>query len=87
MRSRKSAADAATSSWTLSEQLQSADIGRRTSNDYAALSSRHGEATQALGDDPHFMAGPNICQGRMTHPAVAGHLGLPYVDPALVLSA
>jgi alanine dehydrogenase len=37
---------------------------------------------RALSDDPHLRAGLNICQGRVTHPAVARELDLPFT-PAL----
>jgi alanine dehydrogenase len=42
---------------------------------------------KALGDDPHFKAGLNVCKGKLTHPAVAGDLGLPYAEPDLALSS
>jgi alanine dehydrogenase len=40
---------------------------------------------KALADDPHLRAGLNIAGGKVTHPAVAGALGLPLtaVDDAL----
>jgi alanine dehydrogenase len=40
---------------------------------------------KALADDPHLRAGLNIAAGKVTHPAVAGALGLPLaaVDEAL----
>jgi alanine dehydrogenase len=37
----------------------------------------HGWA-RALSDDPHLRNGLNICRGRVTHPAVARDLGLPF---------
>ena len=33
---------------------------------------------RALSDDPHLRAGLNICRGRVTHPAVARDLDLPF---------
>jgi alanine dehydrogenase len=33
---------------------------------------------QALGDDPHLLAGLNLFEGRVTYEAVARDLGLPY---------
>lgn len=41
---------------------------------------------QAMLDDPHLLAGLNICQGSVTHAAVAHSLGLDYSDPALKLA-
>src|SRR5579863_2698707 len=40
---------------------------------------------QALADDPHLRGGLNICRGRVTHPAVARELDLPFLpaDQAL----
>jgi len=40
---------------------------------------------QALAADPHLRAGLNICQGQVTHPAVAQALGRSYVAPESVL--
>jgi alanine dehydrogenase len=40
----------------------------------------------ALSQDPHLRNGLNICQGRITHPAVAGDLGLPFTPPDRLLS-
>jgi alanine dehydrogenase len=34
---------------------------------------------QALGDDPHLLAGLNLFEGRVTYEAVARDLGLPYM--------
>ena len=35
----------------------------------------------ALSEDPHLRNGLNICRGRVTHPAVARDLGLPFTRP------
>jgi alanine dehydrogenase len=35
---------------------------------------------EALKRDPHLRAGLNICEGKVTHPTVAGALGLPCAD-------
>jgi alanine dehydrogenase len=35
---------------------------------------------RAMREDPHLLDGLNIMRGRVTHPAVANALGLPYVD-------
>ncbi len=40
---------------------------------------------QALRDDPHLLAGLNVYNGRITHPAVAEALGLTYFDPLRAL--
>ncbi|TCP11229.1 alanine dehydrogenase [Crenobacter luteus] len=40
----------------------------------------------ALMANPHLRNGLNVCRGRMTHPAVAEALGLPYVEPLLALA-
>lgn len=37
---------------------------------------------QALSQDPHLLAGLNVHAGKVTHPAVAAALGLPFADPA-----
>jgi alanine dehydrogenase len=37
---------------------------------------------QALRDDPHLLQGLNVCQGRLTHPAVGRDLHLPVADAA-----
>jgi alanine dehydrogenase len=42
---------------------------------------------QACLDDPHLMAGLNVHHGRVTHPAVARDLGLPYTPPQEALAA
>ena len=42
---------------------------------------------QACLDDPHLMAGLNVHRGRITHPAVARDLGLPYTAPEQALQA
>jgi alanine dehydrogenase len=39
----------------------------------------------ALRSDPHLLAGLNVYQGKITYAAVAGALGLPYVDPLRAL--
>jgi alanine dehydrogenase len=36
---------------------------------------------RALQDNPHLLAGLNVHEGCMTHPAVAEGLGMPYVPP------
>jgi alanine dehydrogenase len=36
---------------------------------------------QAMRANPHLLAGLNVCEGRITHPAVADALGVPYTDP------
>ncbi len=41
----------------------------------------------ALRDDPHLMAGLNVCHGRITHPAVAEALGEDYQPPDEALAA
>ena len=40
---------------------------------------------KALRDDPHLLAGLNVYNGRITHPAVAEALGLTYFDPLRAL--
>ena len=40
---------------------------------------------QALRDDPHLLAGLNICGDAVAHPAVAAALGKSYRDPAELL--
>jgi alanine dehydrogenase len=42
---------------------------------------------QACLDDLHLMAGLNVHRGRITHPAVARDLGLPYTPPEKALEA
>ena len=42
---------------------------------------------QALEDDPHLRNGLNVCDGRVTHPAVAESLGYDYTEPSLALAA
>ncbi len=39
----------------------------------------------ALIDDPHLRDGLNVCQGQLTHPAVAHALGMLYVNPLALL--
>jgi alanine dehydrogenase len=39
----------------------------------------------ALARDPHLRAGLNICEGQITHKAVADALKLPYVPPEQAL--
>ncbi|WP_431024469.1 alanine dehydrogenase [Halomonas sp. H5] len=41
---------------------------------------------RALADDPHFLPGLNVHQGRVTYAAVAEAFGLESVDPASVVS-
>ena len=41
---------------------------------------------RALGEDPHFAAGLNVCRGRITHPAVAAALNRPYTPPGEALA-
>jgi len=40
----------------------------------------------ALKDDAHLRRGLNVCQGHVTHEAVARDLGYAYVDPATLLA-
>lgn len=40
----------------------------------------------ALAADPHLRGGLNVCEGRITHPAVAGAFDLPCSDPAALLA-
>lgn len=40
---------------------------------------------QALSDDPHLLAGLNVCKGKVTHAAVAHDLGYDFTDPAEVV--
>jgi alanine dehydrogenase len=40
---------------------------------------------QALRDDPALARGLNVCEGKVTHPAVAEALGLPYVPAEQLL--
>jgi alanine dehydrogenase len=35
---------------------------------------------RALKEDPHLRRGLNVCNGRVTHPAVARDLGLPLTE-------
>ena len=42
---------------------------------------------QALADDPHLRAGLNVCRGKVTHPEVAGALGLAFVEPMQAITA
>jgi alanine dehydrogenase len=41
---------------------------------------------QALRDDVHLRNGLNVCQGAITHPAVAQALGKPFTDAARLLN-
>ncbi len=41
---------------------------------------------QALLDNPGFLAGLNVCQGKVTYQAVADDLGYEYVDPCVALA-
>jgi alanine dehydrogenase len=40
----------------------------------------------ALRDDVHLRAGLNVCEGHVTHEAVARDLGYPYVAPDKLLN-
>ncbi|MCW5618129.1 MAG: alanine dehydrogenase, partial [Nitrosomonas sp.] len=40
---------------------------------------------KALMDDPHLRDGLNVCQGHITHQAVARELGKSYTDPVTLL--
>jgi alanine dehydrogenase len=42
---------------------------------------------KACLDDPHLLAGLNVHRGKITHPAVARDLGLPYTAPEKALAA
>lgn len=42
---------------------------------------------KAMADDPHLRAGLNVYDGRVTHPAVAEALGLPYTPAEEIVSA
>lgn len=42
-------------------------------------------AVAALRSDPHLLAGLNVYDGKITYPAVAQALGLPYLDPVQAL--
>jgi alanine dehydrogenase len=39
----------------------------------------------ALRDDPHLRSGLNVCEGQITHPAVAEALGYRFVPASEVL--
>ena len=41
---------------------------------------------KALLENPHFLAGLNVCQGQVTYQAVADDLGYEYVDPRTALA-
>jgi alanine dehydrogenase len=41
--------------------------------------------TAALRTDPHLLAGLNVYEGKITHPAVAEALGHTYFDPLRAL--
>jgi len=41
---------------------------------------------RALTEDPHLRNGLNVCQGRVTHPAVAHDLDLPLTRPERALA-
>lgn len=49
-----------------------------------ALADRGWQA--ALAADPHLRAGLNVCDGHVTHPAVAASLGLPVTDAKRLLA-
>ncbi len=40
---------------------------------------------QALEDDPHLLAGLNVCKGNLTYEAVAEDLGMPFMAPRKAL--
>lgn len=42
---------------------------------------------QALLENPHLLAGLNVCKGKVTYQAVADDLGYAYVDPRVALIA
>jgi alanine dehydrogenase len=42
---------------------------------------------RALREDPHLRNGLNICRGRVTHPAVARDLGLPFMPAEKMVAA
>lgn len=42
---------------------------------------------QAVASDAHLLEGLNVCEGRITHPAVAHDLGMEYVPAAHMLGA
>ncbi len=42
---------------------------------------------RSLSENPHLLAGLNVCKGKVTHEAVATSLGTQYVDPHTALSA
>jgi alanine dehydrogenase len=41
---------------------------------------------RALSEDPYLRQGLNVCHGRVTHPAVARDLGLPFCAPEQILA-
>jgi alanine dehydrogenase len=41
---------------------------------------------QAMADDPHLRAGLNVHNGKITHPAVAAALGLPYTPAEVAIT-
>ncbi|MEE4660253.1 MAG: alanine dehydrogenase [Halieaceae bacterium] len=43
------------------------------------------QSIQSLKEDPHMLAGLNVCAGAITHAAVAEALGKAYTDPAAAL--
>ncbi len=42
---------------------------------------------KALNDDPHLLAGLNVCKGKITYEAVARDLGYEYVEASTMLSS
>ena len=50
------------------------------------LAIAHRGWRRALSEDPHLRNGLNIYRGRVTHPAVARDLGLPFTPPEQVLA-
>ncbi len=41
---------------------------------------------KALLDNPHFLEGLNVCQGKVTYQAVADDLGYKYIEPRMALA-
>jgi alanine dehydrogenase len=41
---------------------------------------------KAMADDPHLRAGLNVYDGKITHPAVAAALGLPYTPAEVAIT-
>jgi alanine dehydrogenase len=51
-----------------------------------AVALANGGWRQAMRDDPHLKNGLNVCEGKVTHPAVARDLGYDYVAPDTLLA-